>query len=111
MEFSKGDQFEVDYQVTQKIYEGFIELFDDHNPLHIDAEYAKTKRFSGRVMHGAILNGFLSNLIGERLPIKNVIVLSYKIAFTKPVYLEDKLKLIATVADVFESVGAVDLSY
>ena len=111
MEIKKGDNFEVEYQVTEKIYNGFIELFDDRNPLHTNEKFAREKNFSGRVMHGAILNGFLSNFIGERLPVKNVIVLTYAISFTKPVYLGDKLKLTATVTEVFDSVNCIDFKY
>ena len=111
MEFKSGDNFEIDYQVTEKIYEGFIDIFNDRNPLHTDEKFAKEKNFAGKVMHGAILTGFLSNFIGERLPIKNIIVLSYKISFSKPVFLGDKLKLIASVTDVFPSVNCVNMKY
>jgi 3-hydroxybutyryl-CoA dehydratase len=111
MSFTTGDKFEIEYQVTEKIYHGFIELFDDKNPLHTDEQFAKEKKFAGRVMHGAILTGFLSNFIGERLPIKNVIVLSYTISYKKPVYLGDNLRLFATIADVFDSVNCADIEY
>jgi acyl dehydratase len=111
MKIKKGDNFEVEYQVTEKIYNGFIELFDDRNPLHTNEKFAMEKNFSGKVMHGAILTGFLSNFIGERLPVKNVIVLTYAISFTKPVYLGDKLKLTATVTEVFDSVNCIDFKY
>lgn len=111
MLFTAGDSFEIDYQVTEKIYQGFIDLFDDKNPLHTDEQFAKGKKFTGRVMHGAILTGFLSNFIGEQLPVKNVIVLSYTISYKKPVYLDDKVKLFATVTEVFASVNCVDIDY
>lgn len=111
MVFKDSDSFEVEYEVTEKIYRGFIEVFNDRNPLHTDEEFAKKKDFAGKVMHGAILTGFLSNFIGEVLPIKNVIVLSYNISFIKPVYLGDKLKLIATVADISPSINCADIKY
>ncbi len=111
MKIKKGDNFEIEYQVTEKIYNGFIDLFDDRNPLHTDEKFAREKNFSGKVMHGAILNGFLSNFIGEQLPVKNVIVLTYAISFTQPVYLGDKLKLTATVTEVFDSVNCIDIKY
>lgn len=111
MELKQGNNFIVTYKVTEDIYNGFIQLFNDKNPLHTNEDFAKQKNFMGKVMHGAILAGFLSNFIGEQLPLKNVIVLSYKIAFTKPVYLNTALQLNATVADVFESVNCVDIKY
>lgn len=111
MQIKKGDSFSVFYQVTEKIYKGFMELFDDRNPLHTDEQYAREKKFSGKVMHGAILTGFLSNFIGEQLPVKNVVVLSYSISYLKPVYLEDKVELLATVDDLFESVNCAAIKF
>src|SRR5258705_9362365 len=111
MMIKSGDNFEVEYHVTEKIYHGFIDIFNDKNPLHTDAQFANEKGFAGKVMHGAILTGFLSNFIGEQLPVKNVIVLSYTISFKKPVYLGDKLKLFATITEVFSSVNCADIDY
>lgn len=107
----QGDFFKISYKVTNHVYDGFISTFNDQNPLHVNESFAKEKGFNGKVMHGAILNGFLSNFIGEQLPVKNVIVQTYKIAFLKPVYLNDKLLLKVTIADVFESVNCIILIY
>ena len=107
----QGDFFKISYKVTNQVYDGFISTFNDQNPLHVNASFAKEKGFNGKVMHGAILNGFLSNFIGEQLPVKNVIVQTYKIAFLKPVYLNDTLLLKVTIADVFESVNCIILKY
>lgn len=107
----EGDVFEFEYCVTEKIYNGFIALFEDENPLHTDEKFAKEKNFSGKVMHGAIQAGFLSNFIGEKLPNKNVIVQSYKMSFAKPVYLNDILKLKAIITGVFESVNCIIFKY
>jgi len=111
MIFKEGDSFEIDYEVTEKIYNGFIDIFNDRNPLHTDEKFAKERNFTGKVMHGAILTGFLSNFIGEGLPEKNVIVLSYKISFIKPVYLGGKLKLFAAVNEIFPSVNCINIKY
>jgi 3-hydroxybutyryl-CoA dehydratase len=107
----EGDKFEVEYQVSENIYNGFINIFNDKNPLHTDEHFAKEKNFAGKVMHGAILTGFLSNFIGEQLPIKNVIVQSYKISFLKPVYLNDQLKLKVNIDTVSDSVNCIIFKY
>jgi 3-hydroxybutyryl-CoA dehydratase len=111
MNLQPGDQFSVEYQVTEKVYQGFIDTFHDRNPLHTDDHYARQKKFSGKVMHGAILTGFLSHFVGECLPEKNVVLLSYKIAFRKPVYLGDHLKLQATVAGISSAVQGAEIRY
>jgi acyl dehydratase len=38
--------------------------------LHIDDDYARSKGFKQKVMHGNILCGFLSRFVGELLPVK-----------------------------------------
>lgn len=105
------DIFKKEFVITQTVYDLFIQAFEDRNPLHTDATFAKSKSFEDKVMHGAILVGFLSNFIGECLPDKNVIVQSYNINFVKPVYLDQKLLFNAVVAGIFESVNCVQFKY
>jgi len=107
----KGDRFTHSYTVSPLIHEQFIELFGDRNPLHTDEPFSRRKGFQGRVMHGNILNGFLSHFIGELLPIKNVIIQSQEIKYYKPVYLNDELLLAAFVEDVHESVNVVEFKF
>lgn len=106
-----GDTFRQEFTVTEKIYRGFRELFNDNNPLHTDISFANAKGFSGVVMYGNILNGFLSYFIGECLPDKNVIIHSQEIKYYKPVFLNDRLIFTAEVADIFESVHAVEIKF
>lgn len=107
----KDDSFEKDFVITEKIYNGFIELFNDKNPLHTNSEFAKSKGFDSEVMHGNILGGFLSYFVGEMPEEKNVIIHNQQINFHNPVYLNDELKFRATVTDFFESVNAFEIKF
>jgi 3-hydroxybutyryl-CoA dehydratase len=107
----KNTEFELPFIISEDVYEGFVILFNDKNPLHMDENYAIEKGFKGKVMHGNILNGFLSYFIGECLPIKNVIIHSQDIKFCKPVYLNDKLLFNAKVHDIFESVNVAEIKF
>ena len=69
------------------------------------------KGFKGKVMHGNILNGFISYFIGECLPLKNVIIHSQEIQYKKAVYLDDELFFEAVVCGVHESVSAVEFKF
>jgi 3-hydroxybutyryl-CoA dehydratase len=111
MIFKENDVYELKYSVTEERYKLFIELSEDKNPLHSDELFAISKGFQGKVMHGNILNCFLSYFIGEYLPIKNVIIHAQEIQFKKPVYLNDELILKAKVNGVFESVNAVEFGF
>ena len=100
-----GDVFKQAYIVSEDVYDTFIGLFDDNNPLHTDAEFARSKGFPGKVMHGNILNGFLSHFIGECLPLKNVIIQCQDIKYHKPVFINDRLELQAEIIEYSEAVS------
>jgi 3-hydroxybutyryl-CoA dehydratase len=107
----QGEKFKFSFLVDENVYSGFISVFKDNNPLHTDTDYAVSKGFRERVMHGNILNGFISYFVGEGLPTKDVIIHSQDISFTKPVYLNDKLEFEAEVDEVYESVKVVKFRF
>ena len=109
--FEKGNVFEQSYTVSDAVYKGFIAVFKDENPLHTNESFAIEKGFSEKVMHGNILNGFISHFIGECLPVKNVIIHAQEINFLKPVFLHNTLKMRAEVDGFYESVQTVEFKY
>lgn len=111
MPFSTGEIFTRKFIVTSSVYQGFIRTFEDRNPLHTDKDYATSMGFKNIVMHGNILNGFISYFIGECLPSKNVIIHSQEINFSGPVYMGDILTFEAKVDSIHESVNAVTFDF
>ena len=111
MIFKLGDTFEEEFTVKKETYEGFVNVFKDNNPLHTNQSFARNKGFDGVVMHGNILNGFLSFFIGEGRPTKDVIIHSQEIQFKNPVYLNDELRFNAQIIGVYESVNAIEFNY
>lgn len=101
----KGDKYNLSFKITEAVYSSFIKLSNDRNPLHIDESFAIAKGFNGKVMHGNILNGFVSYFVGECLPIKNVMIISQEIKFYKPVYLNNELQMDIELTEVTESVN------
>jgi 3-hydroxybutyryl-CoA dehydratase len=111
MIFNVGDKFVEEFTVSDAVYEGFVAIFKDENPLHTNDGFAIKKGFKGKVMHGNILNGFLSYFIGECLSTKDVIIHSQEIQFKNAVYLLDKLTFNAEVIGFYESVNAVEFKF
>ena len=111
MTFNLGDSFEENFIVSSEVYNGFIQIFKDTNPLHTSENFAIEKGFKGMVIHGNILNGFISFFIGECLSTKNVIIHSQEIQYKNAVYLNDKLQFKASIIGVYESVNAVEFRY
>jgi len=109
--FTVGDQFEQNFVVSDATYLGFVSIFKDQNPLHTNSEFAINKGFKDKVMHGNILNGFLSYFIGECLPTKDVIIHLQEIQFKNAVYLNDTLQFKAEITGFYESVNAVEFKF
>ena len=107
----QGDTFTHSFVVSERTYNTFIELFEDRNPLHTDSSVAATHGFRDKVMHGNILNGFISFFVGECLPEKNVIIHSQQISYSKPVYMNDNLQFSAEISGVHESVNAIEFRF
>lgn len=101
----EGDIFSEKFVITQDVYDSFKSVFKDFNALHTDDAYARSKGFKEKVMHGNILNGFISCFVGELLPLKNTIIHSSRIAYKKPCYLNDEMILEVNLIEVYESVS------
>jgi acyl dehydratase len=108
---TEGTVLRQHYHVSPTVFEGFRDVFRDLNPMHTDEAFARSHGFRGRVMYGNILNGFLSHFVGECLPQKNVVIQTQSIQYARPVFLDDKLELVAEVSGFFESVNAVEFKY
>jgi acyl dehydratase len=45
-----GNKYERNFTVNEEVYNGFIAVFKDTNPLHTNEDFAIAKGFKGRVM-------------------------------------------------------------
>ena len=107
----EGDKHQFEYQIRSHVYEGFVGSFADVSPIHVDGEYAKQSGFPDRVMHGTILNGFLSHFIGTQFPGKSALLMSVDIRFHAPCFLNDELILETTVTQVVEATEVVVIGF
>ena len=84
-----GQSAEQSFEVTDARVRAFAEVSGDHNPVHLDEAYAKTSVFRGRVAHGMLLGGFISAVLGERLPGPGSMYLGQTLEFLQPVRIGD----------------------
>ncbi len=63
----------------------FAEISTDHNPVHLDEEYAQQTIFEGRIAHGMLTAALISAVIGEQLPGHGTIYLGQSLKFMAPV--------------------------
>ena len=71
--------------ITDKDIEMFAEVSTDHNPVHLDADYAAKTMFKGRIAHGMLSAGLISAVIGGLLPGHCTIYLGQSLKFLAPV--------------------------
>ncbi len=102
-DISLDQQSEHEYVITHEVYEHFLAAFRDVSPLHVDDAFARELGFPGKVMHGSILNGFISHFVGVHLPGRRALLHSAAVEYRAPSFLGDRLVIEATVAQKVES--------
>ncbi|WP_210395284.1 MaoC family dehydratase [Motiliproteus sediminis] len=81
---------------------GFAGITGDNNPVHVNAEYAATTMFKERIAHGMLSAGFISAVLGTRLPGPGAIYVDQQIKFKAPVKIGDTLTATATIDSIDE---------
>ena len=63
-DINKGDVFTLPAkQITQDMINRYADSAEDHNPLHIDPEFAKNTRYGGTIAHGMLSVAFIQELM------------------------------------------------
>ena len=71
--------------ITDEDIEMFAKVSTDHNPVHLDDDYARDTIFEGRIAHGMLTAGLISAVIGEQLPGHGTIYMGQSLKFLAPV--------------------------
>jgi 3-hydroxybutyryl-CoA dehydratase len=101
-EVKVGDTASMSKTVTEFDVYSFAGVTGDFNPIHIDAEFAKTTMFKERIAHGILSAGFISAVIGTALPGKNTIYLGQDLQFKAPVKIGDTVTATVEVLEKIE---------
>jgi 3-hydroxybutyryl-CoA dehydratase len=78
----------------------FAGVTGDNNPVHIDAEAAASTMFKERIAHGMLSAGFISAVLGTKLPGPGSIYMSQSLKFLAPVKIGDTVKTVCEVTVV-----------
>lgn len=88
--------FEV--KITEKMLDLFIKISGDKNPMHADEEYAKSKNYPGRIIHGLLTSSFYSTLVGMYLPGEKCLLHGIDILYKNPVFINDELTIYGEIS-------------
>jgi len=108
-DLSVGQSAEMTRVVGEADITAFAQVSGDENPVHLDAEYAKTTSFGERIAHGMLSGAYISAVLGTRLPGPGAIYLSQALTFRRPVRIGDAVTARVTVKALDERRGRVTL--
>jgi acyl dehydratase len=109
------DQINIGYTkefqviVTESLINDFAKLSGDYSPIHINEDYAKSKKFKGRVVHGMLLASFLSRMVGMYLPGIHALYASQSLEFHNPCFINDEITVSSVVNDKSESTKIIKI--
>lgn len=104
-----GQSYEARFAITNELVERFAEVTGDHNPIHLNEDYAAKSIFKQRVAHGMLPAGLLSGVIGCHFPGVGTIYLSQTLKFIKPVFIGDQITMRLTILEIINEKNRVRL--
>jgi 3-hydroxybutyryl-CoA dehydratase len=102
MKIRVGEIAEFSKTITDEDVRTFADLTGDHNPVHLDDQYASNTRFGRRIAHGLLTASLISSVLANRLPGEGTVYLSQSLKFVAPVYLDDTVTARVTVTGIRE---------
>ena len=102
MQFSLGDSAEITKTIEQADIDAFANVTGDHNPVHVDEEFAKTTRFGRRIAHGMLTASLISAVLANKLPGEGSVYLGQTLQFVAPVFPGDEITARVTVREMRE---------
>jgi 3-hydroxybutyryl-CoA dehydratase len=104
--FAVGQKHTYSQVVDDKLVRGFADATGDHNPIHVDDEFAKKTKFGRRIAHGGILFGIISKVLAMDMPGPGTVYLSQLVNFRAPVFIDDTVTLEITITELLPKNGA-----
>lgn len=108
-ELKVGDAAEFAKTVSESDIYLYTGVTGDFNPAHINEEYAKTTFFKSRIAHGMLTAGFISAVIGAKLPGPGTIYMKQELNFLAPVRIGDTITARAEIIEIISEKNRVSL--
>ena len=95
--------------VTEADIVAYAGVSGDTNPIHLHDGFARSTRFGQRIAHGMLSAGFISAVIGTRLPGPGSVYISQTMNFMAPVLIGETITAVATITAIDEKRRRVTL--
>ena len=101
-------------EITQDEVQRFADLSGDHNPVHLDEEFAKGTPFGGTIVHGYLTLSLVVPLMAEVFEVTGIGVgINYgldRLRFPAPVPVGSRVRVVGEVLAVDEVPGGYQVS-
>jgi acyl dehydratase len=94
-----GDSYTTTRVISADDVQTFADITGDDNPIHLDATYAEKSRFGKPIVHGVLLLGLLSKVMGRDFPGHGSVAVGISCRFLRPVPVGSEVTLEVKVAD------------
>jgi len=108
-ELKVGDRAEFSKTISESDVYLYAGVTGDFNPAHINEAYAEKTFFKTRIAHGMLSAGFISAILGTRLPGPGTIYLRQSLNFRAPVLIGDTITASVEVVEIKENKNRIRL--
>lgn len=92
-----GESFSVVVRFGHDEVAAYARISGDTNPVHLDTAYAATTRFGRPIVHGMLVAGLFSRVLGMHLPGPGTVYVNQELSFLAPVFVGDEVRAEARI--------------
>ena len=96
-----GQRASAERTITEADVSTFAQLTGDFNPIHVDEEFARRSRWEGRIVHGMLVAGLVTQTLSE-LGGEGAVHVSQEVSFVAPVRPGDTVTVVSEVVAKIE---------
>lgn len=100
MQLRVGDKASISKTVSEADIYTYAGVTGDFNSMHVNAVASEEGIFGERIAHGMLSAGFISAVLGTKLPGNGAVYLSQNLSFQAPVKINDTVTAICEVQEI-----------
>lgn len=85
--------FSKEFFIGPEQVRAFADLVGDHNPVHLDAEYAATTKYGQPICHGMLVAAYISGCLVEALG-QGTVYVDQQLRFRRPVPVGSRIRVL-----------------
>jgi 3-hydroxybutyryl-CoA dehydratase len=94
-----GTAFTVTRTFSESQVKQFADLTRDYNPIHFDPRFVAAKQFKGRICHGLLVGGMITEVGGQI----GWLASGMNFRFKRPVYMDETITCTLTITEIDEN--------